>query len=89
MRKGSGRFNANKADAITGNPCLGHYAEDKENLVTTNASNIGLGITLWQKQDSGNIKPIAFGSRYLNDTEKSFSIDELELLAVGWGLEKF
>ena len=48
---------------LTGNPYLGHYAKDKENLVTMNASNIGLGNTLWQKQDSGDIKPIAFGRR--------------------------
>ena len=34
-------------------------------------------------------KTEAFGSRYLNDTEKKYSIGELELLAVVWGLEKF
>ena len=62
-----------------------------ENIVTTDASTTGLGITLWQKQDDGNTKPIAYGSRYLNDTdtEKKYSISELELLAVVWGLEKF
>ena len=70
-------------------PCLAHYAKDKDNMVTTDASKTGLGITLWQKQDDGNIKPIAYGSRYLNDTEKNYSIGELELLAVVWGLEKF
>ena len=30
-----------------------------------------------------------FGSRYLNDTEKNYSIGELELLAVVWGFENF
>ena len=74
---------------LTEGPCLAHYAKDKENIVTTDASTTGLGITLWQKQDDGNTKPIAFGSRYLNDTEKKYSIGELELLAVVWGLEKF
>ena len=74
---------------LTEGPCLAHYAKDKDNMVTTDASKIGLGITLWQKQDDGNIKPIAYGSRYLNDTEKNYSIGELELLAVVWGLEKF
>ena len=69
-------------------PCLAHYAKDKDNMVTTDASKTGLGITLWQKQDDGNIKPIAYG-RYLNDTEKNYSSGELELLAVVWGLEKF
>ena len=74
---------------LTDKPCLAHYAKDKCNMVTTDASKTGLGITLWQKQDDGEIKPIAFGSRYLNDTEKNYSIGELELLAVVWGLEKF
>ena len=61
----------------------------QDKIVTTDASTTGLGITLWQKQDDGNTKPIAFGSRYLNDTEKKYSIGELELLAVVWGLQKF
>ena len=74
---------------LTEGPCLAHYAKDKENIVTTDASTTGLGITLWQKQHDGNTKPIAFGSRYLNNTEKKCSIGELELLAVVWGLEKF
>ena len=74
---------------LTEGPCLAHYAKDKDNMVTTDASKTGLGITLLQKQDDGNIKPIAYGSRYLNDTEKNYSIGELELLAVVWGLEKF
>ena len=34
-------------------------------------------------------KPIAFGSRYLNESETKYSIGELELLAVVWGFEKF
>ena len=55
---------------LTEGPCLAHYAKDKDNMGTTDASKTGLGITLRQKQDDGNIKPIAYGSRYLNDTEK-------------------
>ena len=42
-----------------------------------------------KNQDDGNTKPIAFGSTFLNDTEKKYSIGELELLAVVWVLEKF
>ena len=74
---------------LTEDPCLAHYAKDRENIVTTDASKTGPGITLWQKHSDGEIKPIAFGSRYLNDSEKNYSIGELELLAVVWGLEKF
>ena len=79
----------NIKEMLTEEPCLAHYAKDRENIVTTDASKTGLGITLWQKQSEGEIKPIAFGSRYLNDSEKNYSIGELELLAVVWGLEKF
>ena len=68
---------------------MAHYAKDRENIVTNDASKTGLGITLWQKQSDGEIKPITFGSRYLNDSEKNDSIGEVELLAVTWGLEKF
>ena len=73
---------------LTEGPCLANYAKDKENIVTTNASTIGLGSRLWQKQNDGNTKPIADGNRYLNETEKKNSIGELQLLAVVWVLEK-
>ena len=72
---------------LTEGICFAHYAKEKDNIVTTDASTTGLGITLWHKQDDGNTKPIAYGSRYLNETEKKYSIGEL--LAVVWGLEKF
>ena len=79
----------NRKKLLTEEPCLAHYAKDRDNIVTTDASKTGLGITLWQKQSDGEIKPIAFGSRYLNESEQNYSIGELELLAVVWGLEKF
>ena len=73
---------------LTKGACQAHYAKDKDNIVTTDDSTTGLGTTLWQKQDNGNTKPIAYGSRFLNDTGKKYSIGELELLAVVWGLER-
>ena len=74
---------------LTEEPALAHYAKDKDNIVSTDASKTGLGIKLWQKQADGELKPIAFDSRFLNDSEKNYSIGELELLAVVWGLENF
>ena len=59
---------------LTEGPCLAPYAKDKDNIETTDASTTGLGITLWQKQCDGNTKPIAYKSRYLNETETKFSI---------------
>ena len=46
-------------------------------------------MALWQKQNNGEIKPIAIAIRYLTDAEKKYSIGELELLAVVWVLERF
>ena len=40
-------------------------------------------------ENNGELEPVAFASRYLNDAEKKFSVGELELLAVGWGLKRF
>ena len=31
---------------LTEGPCLAHYVKDKENIVTTDASTTGLGVTL-------------------------------------------
>ena len=70
-------------------PALAHYAKVRDNIVTTEASKTGLGITFWQKQADGKLKPLAFGSIFLNDSEKNYSIGELELLAVLWGFKKF
>ena len=55
----------------------------------TDASRTGQGISVWQKQKDRTIRPKAFTSWYQNDAEKKYSIGELELLAVVWGLEKF
>ena len=73
---------------ITELPCLAHFDPKKENYVTTDACNTGLGATLWQKE--GEIfRPIAFASRFLTDCERKYAINELELLGALWGLEYF
>ena len=74
---------------ITHLPCLADYNPDNENILTTDASTKRLGATLSQKQKDGNLKPIGFAGRFLSDTEKKYAINELELLAVVWGLEQF
>ena len=79
----------NLKQKITEIPCLAHYNSDYPNVITTDASTKGLGATLWQEQPNGTLKPIGFASRFLSDTEKKYAINELELLAVVWGLEQF
>ncbi len=73
---------------------LKHYDAAELAILTTDASTKGLGETLWQneligKDTSGESKmsrrPVAFASRFLNNSEKNYATNELELLAVVWG----
>ena len=73
---------------ITEAPCLAHFDPKKDNFITTDACNTGLGATLSQKEDE-NFKPIAFVSRCLTDCERKYAKNELELLGVLWGLKYF
>ena len=83
----SGDFEELKKE-ITGAPCLAHFDPTRDNYITTDACNTGLGATLWQKE--GEVfRPIAFASRFLTDCEKKYAINELELLGAIWGLEYF
>ena len=54
---------------ITEAPCLAHFEPKKDNYITTDACNIGLGATLWQKEGE-TFRPVAFASRFLTDCEK-------------------
>ena len=57
---------------LTTQPCLAHYNGNRESIVTTDACNTGLRIALWQRQNNGELKAIAYARRYLNDAEKKF-----------------
>ena len=70
-------------------PCPAHYSPKREIIITTDVSKHGLGAMLWQTQPDRNRKPIQYASRYLNDAEKRYSTNDLELLAGVWGLEHF
>ena len=71
---------------ITEAPCLAHFDPKRDNYITTDACNTGLGATLWQKE--GEVfRPVAFASIFLTDCEKKYAINELELLGALWGLE--
>ena len=54
---------------ITEAPFLAHSDPKRDNYITTDACNTGLGATLWQKE--GEIfRPVAFASRLLTDCGK-------------------
>ena len=62
--------------------------KNNEYMITTKAITKGLGATLCQPENDGNLKPVGYASKFLSETEK-YAINELELLAVVWGQEHF
>lgn len=70
-------------------PVLRIYNPAAETELHTDASNQGFGAILLQKQESGNMGPIAYFSKATNDTEKKYHSFELETLAIAKALERF
>ena len=62
---------------------------DRETAISSDASPIGLGAVLWQKDDQHQWRPVSCASRALTDTESRYSQLEREMLAVVFGLKKF
>ena len=57
---------------------------DEEFILETDASGLGLGAVLSQKQEDGKSHPITYGSCALNPAEKDYSVTDLETLTVMW-----
>ena len=55
--------------AVMSAPVLAYPDPNKEYLLKTNASELGLGAMLSQKQCDGRYHPVAFGSRALHGAE--------------------
>ena len=70
-------------------PVLARYNVDSETIITTDASNQGIGATLSQIQPDGTRRLVAAASRSLNETEQRYAAIEKESLGVCWALEKF
>ena len=68
---------------------LAHYDATRTTVISSDASNAGLGAVIAQLQDDGAYKPVAYASRSLTDAEKNYAVIEKEALAVTWACEKF
>lgn len=73
---------------LTSRPILQYPDFNKEFILTTDASNQGLGAVLSQGE-IGKDLPIAYASRNLNKAEKNYTTSEKELLAIVWGVKHF
>ena len=67
---------------------LRHFDIYRDTRIVCDASHNGLEAVL-EQLNSERWKPISFASRYLNEAEKNYSKNELEMLAVVWGAEYF
>ena len=73
---------------LTSTPVLALYDPNKYTVLKTDASNFGVGATLFQKQDNGDLKPVTYASRALSQTEQRYSTLEKEALGVSFGCER-
>ena len=66
---------------------LAIYNSERHTVVSADASSYGLGAVLLQKQPSGELKPVAYASRSITNTESRYAQIEKEALALTWALE--
>ncbi|PFX11487.1 Uncharacterized protein K02A2.6, partial [Stylophora pistillata] len=77
---------------------LARYDPSRPTVISSDASNFGLGAILLQiqedgtrkpLQEDGTRKPVYYASRSLSETEKRYAVIEKEALAVTWACDKF
>ena len=80
-------FNTLKSSLLTA-PIVAYPDPDKPFILYTDASMVGLGAVLAQKQD-GKERVICYASRTLHGGEKRYAATKREALAVVWAVKKF
>ena len=71
---------------LTSAPILAYPRYGDPFELHTDASGVGIGAILHQKDDEGHLRPCAYASRVLRGSELNYGSTERELLAVVWGL---
>jgi hypothetical protein len=74
---------------LTSPPILAFPDFEKEFIVSTDASQYGIGAILKQEDSDGKERVIAYASRVLNDAETRYAVVEKELLALKWATQVF
>ncbi|CAF0859482.1 unnamed protein product [Brachionus calyciflorus] len=74
---------------LTSPPILAYPDFSKTFILSTDASKVGLGAVLKQKDKDNKERVIFYASRSLNKAERNYSTIERELLAIVFAVEKF
>ena len=69
-------------------PVLAYANYSKSFSVHTDASELGLGAVLYQAQNDGTTRVIAFASRSLLNSEQKYHSSKLEFLALKWAIHE-
>lgn len=72
-------------DALMNAPILAYPDFSKPFELHVDASTLGLGCVLYQK-DGSTLRVIAYGSRSLSKPERNYSVHKLEFLALKWAV---
>ena len=76
-------------DLLTRAPVMAYHRQGATTRLTTDASPVGVGAILEQKQQDGIYRPIYYASRKLSEVEAGYSQFKREALAVRWAYKKF
>ena len=76
-------------EQLISSPILGFPNTDKDYVLYTDASDVGIGAVLTQGDDNGTEKVISFASKAFSSSEKNWTTTEKEAFAVVWSLQYF